>query len=138
MLEIPQDDILLTDELLGKGGFGSVYLVDYNGRNAAAKVVQIEHDLSGTGDSNRALNVTSGNHGCDGASGVPVVSLCHHFHGSIGRSLRLYAGGPATGIHLSFRGRADDKTKVRQLFSHLVGLVVLQVGYHQQGSKVLI
>lgn len=29
----------ITDELLGKGGFGEVYLADYNGRNAAAKVL---------------------------------------------------------------------------------------------------
>lgn len=29
----------ITDELLGKGGFGEVYLADYNGHNAAAKVV---------------------------------------------------------------------------------------------------
>lgn len=29
---------MITDELLGKGGFGAVYLCDFNGRNAAAKV----------------------------------------------------------------------------------------------------
>lgn len=38
-IEIPEDHLTTTDELLGKGGFGSVYLADYNGRNAAAKVV---------------------------------------------------------------------------------------------------
>lgn len=43
--EIPPDHVLVTDELLGKGGFGAVYLADYNGRNAAAKV-RHTHDLS--------------------------------------------------------------------------------------------
>ena len=37
-VEIPDCDVTVTDELLGKGGFGAVYLADYNGRNAAAKV----------------------------------------------------------------------------------------------------
>lgn len=37
-VEIPEDDVTLTNELLGKGGFGTVYMADYNGRNAAAKV----------------------------------------------------------------------------------------------------
>ena len=38
-IEIPEEDVAITDELLGKGGFGEVYLADYNGRNAAAKVL---------------------------------------------------------------------------------------------------
>ena len=29
---------MITDELLGKGGFGAVYMADYNGRNVAVKV----------------------------------------------------------------------------------------------------
>lgn len=37
-IEIPQCQLTITDELLGKGGFGSVYIADYNGRNVAAKV----------------------------------------------------------------------------------------------------
>ena len=37
-LEIPEDHVKITDELLGRGGFGAVYLCDFNGRNAAAKV----------------------------------------------------------------------------------------------------
>lgn len=37
-VEIPEDHVTVTDELLGKGGFGAVYLADFNGRNAAAKV----------------------------------------------------------------------------------------------------
>eukprot|EP00904_Undaria_pinnatifida_P011633 jgi/Undpi1/75/HiC_scaffold_1.g00075.m1 len=44
-VEIPDCDVTVTDELLGKGGFGAVYLADYNGRNAAAKVAKIEHDF---------------------------------------------------------------------------------------------
>lgn len=38
-IEIPEDDVVVTDELLGKGGFGDVFLADINGRNAAAKVL---------------------------------------------------------------------------------------------------
>ena len=35
---------MLTDVLLGKGGFGEVYLADYSGVNAAAKVLKIGSD----------------------------------------------------------------------------------------------
>lgn len=38
LIEIPEEHLAITDELLGRGGFGEVYLADYNGRNAAAKV----------------------------------------------------------------------------------------------------
>ncbi|CAN0404246.1 unnamed protein product, partial [Ascophyllum nodosum] len=44
-IEIPEDLITITDELLGNGGFGSVYLADFNGQNAAAKVMKFEHAL---------------------------------------------------------------------------------------------
>ena len=37
-VEIPEEHVTISDELLGKGGFGSVFIADYNGRNAAAKV----------------------------------------------------------------------------------------------------
>ena len=37
-IEIPEHDVMITDELLGKGGFGAVYMADYNGRNVAVKV----------------------------------------------------------------------------------------------------
>lgn len=37
-VEIPADPLSITDELLEKGGFGEVFLADYNGHNAAAKV----------------------------------------------------------------------------------------------------
>ena len=37
-VEISEEYLSITDELLGKGGFGEVYLADYNGHNAAAKV----------------------------------------------------------------------------------------------------
>ena len=36
-IEIPEANLTITDELLGTGGFGEVYLADYNGRNAAAR-----------------------------------------------------------------------------------------------------
>ncbi|CAN0183301.1 unnamed protein product, partial [Ectocarpus fasciculatus] len=44
-VEIPEDQLFITTDLLGKGGFGEVYLADYNGHNAAAKVINIAHDL---------------------------------------------------------------------------------------------
>ncbi|CAN0189135.1 unnamed protein product, partial [Ectocarpus sp. 6 AP-2014] len=44
-VEIPEDQLFITTDLLGKGGFGEVYLADYNGHNAAAKVLYIAHDL---------------------------------------------------------------------------------------------
>lgn len=37
-IEIPEDQITVTDELLGRGGFGAVHIADFNGQNAAAKV----------------------------------------------------------------------------------------------------
>ncbi|CAM9120296.1 unnamed protein product [Ectocarpus sp. 13 AM-2016] len=40
-LEIPAENLTITDELLGRGGFGEVYLADYNGHNAAAKVLRV-------------------------------------------------------------------------------------------------
>lgn len=43
-VDIPPDHLTLTDELLGSGGFAKVYLADYNGRNAAAKVLRIDND----------------------------------------------------------------------------------------------
>ena len=43
-LEIPEDQVGLTDMLLGKGGFTNVFLADYRGINAAMKVVQIDRE----------------------------------------------------------------------------------------------
>ncbi|CAM9894223.1 unnamed protein product [Ectocarpus fasciculatus] len=43
-IEIPEEHLTVTGDLLGKGGFGEVFLADYNGRNAACKVVQVAHD----------------------------------------------------------------------------------------------
>lgn len=37
-IEIPEDQVWISDEPLGKGGFGEVFLAEYNTRNAAAKV----------------------------------------------------------------------------------------------------
>ncbi|CAM9241877.1 unnamed protein product [Scytosiphon promiscuus] len=42
-VEIPEDHLFITGDLLGKGGFGEVYLADYNGHNAAAKVLNFAH-----------------------------------------------------------------------------------------------
>lgn len=38
-IEIPEDDVEISRDFLGKGGFGAVYIADYGGRNAAAKVM---------------------------------------------------------------------------------------------------
>eukprot|EP00903_Cladosiphon_okamuranus_P019138 g17605.t1 len=46
-MEIPKEEVTITDELLGTGGFGSVYLCDYNGWNVAAKVLQVRLDFIG-------------------------------------------------------------------------------------------
>lgn len=47
-IDIPADEIIISDEILGKGGFGTVYTADYNGRNSAAKVLDV--DIGGTED----------------------------------------------------------------------------------------
>lgn len=41
---------MMTNDVLGRGGYGVVYLADFNGRNAAAKVVEIDHGLGGNAD----------------------------------------------------------------------------------------
>lgn len=48
LVEISEDHVFVTGDLLGKGGFGEVYLADYNGHNAAAKVwnCSLERQLS--------------------------------------------------------------------------------------------
>lgn len=50
-LEIPEHQLELTDSILGRNGFGEVYLADYTGINVAAEVLQIDvaqqkHDMS--------------------------------------------------------------------------------------------
>lgn len=37
-IEIPEDQVTISEDLLGRGGFGTVYIADYDGINAAAKV----------------------------------------------------------------------------------------------------
>ncbi|CAM9308013.1 unnamed protein product, partial [Laminaria digitata] len=49
-IEIPEEHVAITDELLGKGGFGEVYLADYNGRNAAAKIFYIDNSQGRRGE----------------------------------------------------------------------------------------
>lgn len=44
-LEISVDRLILTDDLLGKGGFGVVFKASYDGPEAAAKIVYVEHDV---------------------------------------------------------------------------------------------
>lgn len=57
MVEIPEPFVTVTDELLGKGGFGAVYIEDYNGRNVAAKVSCLFFSLMGIyGTSTRRIH----------------------------------------------------------------------------------
>lgn len=37
--------MILTNDLLGKGGFGVVFKASCDGREAAAKIVYVEHDV---------------------------------------------------------------------------------------------
>lgn len=37
-VEIPEDHLFITGDLLGTGGIDEVYLAGYNGHNAAVKV----------------------------------------------------------------------------------------------------
>lgn len=53
-VEIPEDHLFITTDMLGKGGFGEVYLADYNGHNAAAKV------RGGVALSKRIVEITMG------------------------------------------------------------------------------
>lgn len=46
-LEIAENQITFTGDLLWKGSFGEVYLVDYNFRNAAAEVLLVEQHVGG-------------------------------------------------------------------------------------------
>ncbi|CAB1102896.1 unnamed protein product [Ectocarpus sp. CCAP 1310/34] len=55
-IEIPEDHVSITNEVLGKGGFGVVYLADYNGHNAAAKVQHITHGLGKPGENGISLS----------------------------------------------------------------------------------
>lgn len=43
-IEIPEDEVSISDELLGIGGFGAVYIGDYLGRNVACKVRAIVYE----------------------------------------------------------------------------------------------
>lgn len=42
-IELPEGQIRITDKLLGRGGFGAVYIADFNGRHVAAKVWRLSY-----------------------------------------------------------------------------------------------
>lgn len=69
----------MTDELLGKGGFGAVYLADFNGRNAAAKVVGIEQEFAspaGLGDHGDASEAGEHEVKPPGPTPIDVLETC--------------------------------------------------------------
>ncbi|CAM9974886.1 unnamed protein product [Scytosiphon promiscuus] len=59
-VEIPADQVEVSDELLGRGGFGEVFIARVYERNAAAKVLYICHELDQRGD-NDVLEGGKGN-----------------------------------------------------------------------------
>lgn len=78
-LEIAEEDLKLTNEVLGKGGFGTVYLADLNGRNAAAKVFEMEHDLADSvGPDNTIVEMVAGKESPNTPSSVldRTVGVC--------------------------------------------------------------
>eukprot|EP00904_Undaria_pinnatifida_P006344 jgi/Undpi1/283/HiC_scaffold_1.g00279.m1 len=63
-IEIPADHVMISTDVLGKGGFGTVYIADYNGRNAAAKVILVNADdghLRGECDADAESGVVGSN-----------------------------------------------------------------------------
>lgn len=48
-LEISEEDVTLTKTLLGRGGFGTVYVAHYSGKDAAAKIIEVDHDFGASG-----------------------------------------------------------------------------------------
>lgn len=56
-IEIAPDQLTLTGEVLGKGGYGTVYMADYNGRNAAAKVFLINREKEDLNEENQEFEL---------------------------------------------------------------------------------
>ncbi|CAM9386314.1 unnamed protein product [Ectocarpus sp. 8 AP-2014] len=70
-LEIPASDVEVTNEVLGRGGFGTVYLADLHGLNAAAKVVVFEDEEEDDDDYDGSGIVSNGTEGVlDDSRGV--------------------------------------------------------------------
>ncbi|CAM9968731.1 unnamed protein product [Ectocarpus sp. 6 AP-2014] len=70
-LEIPASDVEVTNEVLGRGGFGTVYLADLHGLNAAAKVVVFEDEEEDDDEYDGTDSVSNGTDGVlDGSRGV--------------------------------------------------------------------
>ncbi|CAM9199689.1 unnamed protein product, partial [Ectocarpus sp. 12 AP-2014] len=70
-LEIPASDVEVTNEVLGRGGFGTVYLADLHGLNAAAKVVVFEDEEEDDDEYDGTDCVSNGTDGfLDGGHGV--------------------------------------------------------------------
>lgn len=98
-VNIPADAVeVIEDEMLGMGGFGTVYLADFNGINAAAKVVYFRDASGSLPDDNNDDN-DNGN----GRRGD---------NDGVGRSEQdKYADGPEERQHQSL----DDQKSKRRL-----------------------
>ncbi|CAM9776414.1 unnamed protein product, partial [Ectocarpus sp. 12 AP-2014] len=85
-LELPASDVEVTNEVLGRGGFGTVYLADLHGLNAAAKVVVFEEEEDDDEDDGTE-SVSNGTDGVlDGSRGVLDSSASTGYRGSQRRS----------------------------------------------------
>ena len=114
--------MVVTDELLGKGGFGDVFLADLNGRNAAAKVRSPFHLPPGRGHSCEPRRPVSGDHmSClGGRSSVETWLVDFGNPKKLAAFLRGCRCHDLVSTHcIEYRGRKEvDRSVVRGLGKH--------------------
>lgn len=79
-IEIPAEHVTVSDELLGKGGFGAVYIADFNGRNAAVKVIRHRRLAGYCSTSVKRCSETGTLQGIDGIpyTGILLMAPLHN------------------------------------------------------------